>query len=154
MQREDNARPEKWQRTLRAAVLLISLIGSMAFSAGQVEGSIGRDVLPAVQSFLDQHPEFNGDLLGVENVPNWAWGKRQTLRLSSGTYLFYEQDGEVVSVYRIDKGRTLAWRKPGYEVPSAIIKDKQGARAAQAGLPSYKVIDAIKLLAGGVNGIS
>jgi len=140
-------------RSMRlATTVLAALICLVAFSASPVEGATGRDVLPAVQSFLNQHPEFSGKVFGVKNVKDWAGGKRQTLRLSSGTYLFYEQDGEVVSVYRIDTERTLAWQKPGYESPSATIEEKQGTRAAQAGLPSYEVIEAIKLLRGGVYG--
>lgn len=60
---------------------------------------------PPIQVFLRQHPEF-GLPVGVQTAPDWAKGRRQWVRTSTGrSLLFYLQNGEVVAVKEDIKGR-------------------------------------------------
>src|SRR5688572_139181 len=54
-------------------------------------------VNPAITTFLATHPEF-GQVQFVEPMPNWAKGERQRVTTSAGSFLFYLQTGDVVTV--------------------------------------------------------
>ncbi len=78
------------------------------------DNSIAKvETLPGVSSFLTLHTEY-GIAKSVKNMPNWADGKRQQVRTSKGSYLFYLTNGNVVTVYLNDSsGRKEIWRKKG-----------------------------------------
>ncbi len=68
-------------------------------------------LLPGINLFLRAHSEF-GVVDSVVEMTNWANGKRQQVKTSKGLYLFYLNNGVVVSVYRnSSSGREEVWRK-------------------------------------------
>ena len=76
-------------------------------------GSCNSEVatLPGITSFLTIHTEF-GKAKSVEKMPDWANGKRQQVKTSKGSYLFYLINGDVVTVYIYDApGRKVVWRR-------------------------------------------
>lgn len=67
------------------------------------------NVLPGIRSFLQHHPEY-GSPTSVQNVPNWANGKRQRVWFSIGrSLLFYLEQGRVILVLADDRSRTRIW---------------------------------------------
>lgn len=75
------------------------------------------DLLPEIRAFLGEHPEY-GRAVAVTDQPDWARGKRQTVTASTSDglqdYLFYTENGKVVSVYAFTKerARVLVWEAP------------------------------------------
>ena len=68
-------------------------------------------LMPEIASFLASHPEF-GNPVGTFDVPNWARGKRQRVYFNNGNdLLFYEKDGEVITVWQGGPGveRKVVW---------------------------------------------
>jgi len=71
----------------------------------------GPHVMAEVAAFLGSHPEF-GTATGVQDVPDWAKGKRQRVTFGSGrNLLFYTKDGVVLTVYEdnASEGRKIVW---------------------------------------------
>jgi hypothetical protein len=67
-----------------------------------------------IATWLEANPLY-GTARSAEDMPNWARGRRQQVRTTTGAYLFYLEGGEVVTVYENDySGRREVWRKPGH----------------------------------------
>jgi len=98
---------------------------------------------PWVQNFLNKHPEFSGLEHEVKNLPDSSFGKRQQVQFGTRTYIFYENDGEVVTVYQIDEEIEMVWRKLDYE-PSGVFEEKNGGREDIEVLPEYELLNAIR----------
>ncbi len=95
---------------LTALLIFLSACGNSVDSGSKSEGIV---TLPGVTAFLESHVEL-GSPKSVQDMPDWASGKRQQVRTTKGAYLFYLENGEVVTVYSNDaSGRTEVWRKPG-----------------------------------------
>ncbi len=110
-------------------------------------------VLPPIQKFVLEKAEF-----GVAEKPQqpaaWFGGQHQIVETKSGAVDFYVQGDDVVTAWRPAVGntpKTKLWEKPGYKPPGAI-DETQKAVAAGDGLPSYTVLETVKLLTGGKSG--
>jgi hypothetical protein len=85
-----------------------------AFSTGS---DVEKNLFPEIKLFLTQHSEL-GKPVALVNQPDWAQGKRQTVMLvgdETDDYLFYTQNDEVVTVYKLNTKttheRTMIWNK-------------------------------------------
>ena len=101
-------------------------------------------VRPEIAAFLTEHPEY-GSVEQAVAMPDWAKGVRQQVHLTSGSYLFYLQDGQVVTVYKYE-GETRAeiYRRDIPDPPKNL-----GPRTAVSGTPAYRVLDTVDMTTGG-----
>lgn len=69
-------------------------------------------ILPEISDFLDTHKEF-GNVVGIEDLPDWAKGKRQKVKFDGSikSLLFYVKDEKVVTVYEDSTDRKIVWGK-------------------------------------------
>lgn len=101
-------------------------------------------ILPEIAVFLREHPEY-GSVQQTVAMPAWAKGARQQVNLTSGNYLFYVQEGQVVTVYKYEgEGRAEVYRKDIPDPPKNL-----GARPAGGEIPAYKVLDTVDMMTGG-----
>lgn len=109
--------------------------------------AIAATILPEVKTFIEKHPGF-GKTLTVEDMPDWAYGKRQQIKTQSGRYLFYIYEEEVVDVYEYltDGTRKQIFHKDISELPADVN------RKASEDLPAYVILDQFKLITGGKYG--
>jgi hypothetical protein len=81
---------------------------------------VNRNIYPEIINFIRDNPYFQKNLkigaaCGYQNVSNWTKGKRQWVSFVSGIlsqrdFLFYIQDGQVISVYeQTEQDRVLVW---------------------------------------------
>lgn len=105
-------------------------------------------LLPGVRDFLERHSEF-GKPIATQSIPDWAQGKRQRVQFSNGrNLLFYLKEGVVITVFEdsTEKGRTKIWGTYA-SPPKDPLKNQY--RSKTDSLPSYTIIQSIKLLSGG-----
>lgn len=96
-------------------VLLLTFVGFIFFSANVSDRMVAPprpSALPAIESYLNENPQY-GKLLKATDQPNWAQGKRQQIRTTSGEYLFYLDDKGVSGIWKYNSGggRTQIYRK-------------------------------------------
>ena len=86
----------------------ISGVGSSAGSSATPAPSVaGR---PETIAFLAVHREY-GSIKSATAMPDWQRGPREQVYTTRGAYLFYIENGEVVTVYQNDGVRKELWRK-------------------------------------------
>lgn len=126
----------------------IVMVFVLLFEGEEAPEREGPTPLPAIAEFVEDNPEY-GSVRETVAMPDWARGPRQQVHTSSGNYLFYVQDGQVVTVYRYedDSSRTQIYREP---IPDTAMD--VGDRPAEEGTPAYTVLDKVSLLRGGVAG--
>lgn len=94
-------------------------------------------LLPEIQAFLGQHSEY-GKRTTLQEVPDWAKGKRQRVNFDSGRrLLFYTKGEDVIAIYEDQPGigRVKIWGAA--EIDEAYTStDRQATEV----LPAYKVI--------------
>ena len=101
----------KRSRSLLLSFLIV-LIGSVLLSCSSAQEQEPSDLLPAISTWLKAHTDY-GTARSVTAQPDWARGKRQQVRTSVGSYLFYLEGNEVVTVYKYSgSSREEVWRKP------------------------------------------
>lgn len=125
--------------TVWAALLIM-----FAACAEPEPDSQGPAVMPEIAAFLAEHPEY-GSVQQTVTMPDWAKGARQQVNLTSGNYLFYVQDGQVVTVYKYEgEGRAEVYRNDIPDPPKNL-----GARPEEGDIPAYKVLDTVDMMVGG-----
>lgn len=121
----------------RTIISVIALLLYSSCASPQI-----TSLLPEIKSFLSQHTEY-GSATIIEDMPNWANGKRQRVKFDNGrTLLFYTKDGNVVTIYEDQpgSGRVKIWGEDeSYEPPGVIERD------AEDSLPSYKILLSLNL---------
>ncbi len=130
-------------------IIIVSLgvilnIGNFSsLAAGQ-----NKDIslLPGIEAFLKMHPEY-GTVIYTEKVSDWANGKREKVKTSTGEYLFYMYNNEVVGIDKYTKGqRSKIFHKDIPQLPENVTSK------ADRNLPSYKILSLVNLASGGKYG--
>ncbi len=128
-------------------IFLLLIVGfnnslKSVISSNDQESSI--TLLPGVSEFLKQNPHY-GTLKETTPQPDWANGKRQVVNTSTGRYLFYTYNNEVVTVikYEVNGEQKDMYRKE-------ILQPKQAPKhvSATADIPSYKILFEVNLASG------
>lgn len=88
---------------MKHPLLTALLVGASAVvltsQCGTSEPRGVSELHPAIQSFLVVNLEF-GVARSVTAMPDWAEGPRQQVETTTGTFLFYLDEGGIVTVYR------------------------------------------------------
>jgi hypothetical protein len=94
------------KRAIRPFYMVLLIIIIVIFAAGIIGSLFEKDqetekagdlVSSGIQIFLNQNPEY-GRIQTIKDMPDWASGKRKQVVTSTGTYLFYMKNNQVVGV--------------------------------------------------------
>jgi hypothetical protein len=94
-------------------------------------------LLPEIQTFLNQHSEY-GNTTTIQEVPDWAKGKRQRVNFDNGRSLLFYTKGEAVMTIYEDQpgiGRVKIWGVTEIDEASPAT-DRQATEV----LPAYRVL--------------
>ena len=106
---------------LSVVLAILLLWGAVSFfmnlGGDKREPTVQEQLLPEVVTWLKEHPI--GEPRIVSDMSDWANGKRQAVTIKGNAeiddYLFYTQDGRVVTVYKYNAYTTeekeLVWKQ-------------------------------------------
>lgn len=71
------------------------------------------DMLTGIKIFLRSHSQY-GEPIYVQDIPDWASGRRQRVQFSNGrNLLFYLEEGDVTAIYENNPIRMKIWGNYG-----------------------------------------
>lgn len=63
-------------------------------------------ILPGIESFIKNHPEYGTLIINAVDQPDWAEGKRQQIDTDKGSFLFYLKNDTVSGVWKYNSDGT------------------------------------------------
>lgn len=127
-------------------VLLEVVLNSGYFSSSAIGQNKDISLLPGIETFLKKHPEY-GTVIYTEKMPDWANGKRQKVKTSTGEYLFYVYNNDIVGIDKYTNGqRSKIFHKDIPQLPENVTSK------SDRNLPSYKILSQVNLASGGKYG--
>jgi len=109
-----------------------------------VKPDVVSTLLPGIKDFITQNSSQYGTVKETAPQPDWANGKRQEVATTTGRYLFYTHNNEVVGVWKYESNgkRKQLFQKDIPHTPQNVeVK-------ATSGLPPYTILFQVNIAGG------